>query len=195
MIDADEYAARNQLFYDQYKAGTLDIHEYLAFALRPLSEIDPVELTRIHARFMNERIRSAISGKARALVNEHLESGALCALVTATNSFVTAPIAAEFRIPNLIATEPEIVHGRFTGRCLGVPCFREGKVQRVTLWLASLGRTFEDFDESRFYSDSHNDLPLMARVKSPVAVDPDGRLLLEARRRGWDVISLRDGST
>lgn len=191
MLDAAEYATKNQLFYDQYKAGTLDIHEYLDFALRPLSENTPEDLARMHSRFMSERIVPSITYRARALVKDHLGSGALCALVTATNSFVTAPIAAEFGIQNLIATEPEVLHGRFTGRSAGEPCFREGKVRRVTQWLASLGQTFEDFDESTFYSDSHNDLPLMTRVKSPVAVDPDPALLLESRLRGWTVISLR----
>ncbi len=192
VLDAGEYAARNQHFYDQYKSGTLDIHEYLDFALRPLAENTPEDLASMHSKFMSEKIRPAISSHARALVKVHIDSGALCALVTATNSFVTAPIAKEFGIQNLIATEPEVLHGRFTGRSAGEPCFREGKVRRVTDWLASLGQTFEDFDESTFYSDSHNDLPLMSRVKSPVAVDPDTSLLQEARRRGWTVISLRD---
>jgi HAD superfamily hydrolase (TIGR01490 family) len=192
VLDAGEYAARNQDFYDQYKSGTLDIHEYLAFALRPLADNTPEDLANMHSKFMSERIRPSISGHARTLVKAHIDSGALCALVTATNSFVTAPIAKEFGIQNLIATEPEVLHGRFTGRTAGEPCFREGKVRRVTGWLASLGQTFEDFDESTFYSDSHNDLPLMSRVKSPVAVDPDSSLLQEARRRGWAVISLRD---
>jgi HAD superfamily phosphoserine phosphatase-like hydrolase len=118
-------------------------------------------------------------------------AGELCAVVTATNSFVTAPIAREIGVPHLVATEPERVAGRFTGRVSGTPCFREGKLACVDEWLAGLGRRFEDFADSRFYSDSHNDLPLLARVRHAVAVDPDAALAAEAARRGWPVISLR----
>jgi HAD superfamily hydrolase (TIGR01490 family) len=128
---------------------------------------------------------------ARALVRSHLDAGDLCAVVTATNSFVTAPIAREFDIPHLIATEPESVNGRFTGRVAGTPCFREGKIRRVEDWLAGLGHHLEDFAASSFYGDSHNDLPLLERVRRPVAVDPDDRLAAEAALRGWPVISLR----
>jgi HAD superfamily phosphoserine phosphatase-like hydrolase len=124
-------------------------------------------------------------------VRGHLEAGDLCAIVTATNSFVTAPIAREFGIPHLVATEPERIAGRFTGRVAGTPCFREGKIVRVEGWLAAQGRQLRDFPQSRFYSDSRNDLPLLERVTHPVAVDPDPALAAEARRRGWPVISLR----
>jgi phosphoserine phosphatase len=112
-------------------------------------------------------------------------------VVTATNSFVTAPIAREFGIPHLIATEPERSGGRFTGRVSGTPCFREGKIVRVRAWLDSLGLPLEGFERSTFYSDSLNDLPLLCLVKNPVAVDPDDSLAAEAARRGWPVISLR----
>ena len=186
-----EYEAQNAAFYEQYKAGTLDIHEFLGFALRPLAAHTPQELERWHGEFMAARIRPAIGGAARALVRGHLEAGELCALVTATNSFVTAPIAREFGVAHLVATEPERVDGRFTGRVAGAPCFREGKVSRVEDWLASLGHALGDFGRSSFYSDSHNDLALLERVTRPVAVDPDATLAAEARRRGWPVISLR----
>jgi HAD superfamily hydrolase (TIGR01490 family) len=195
LIGREAYEAQNAAFYEQYKAGSLDIHEFLGFALRPLAERAPAELERWHADFMATRIRPAIGAKAHALVRTHLGAGDLCAVVTATNSFVTAPIAREFGVPHLVATEPERVNGRFTGRVAGVPCFREGKITRVEKWLStemrSEARSLADFARSTFYSDSHNDLPLLERVTHPVAVDPDPTLAAQAERRGWPVISLR----
>jgi HAD superfamily hydrolase (TIGR01490 family) len=191
VLGREEYEAQNAAFYEQYKSGTLDIHEFLGFALRPLAAHAPADLERWHARFMAERIRPAIGERARALVRGHLEAGDLCAVVTATNSFVTAPIAREFGVAHLVATEPERIDGRFTGRVLGAPCFREGKIARVESWLAGEGRALGEFARSSFYSDSHNDLPLLERVTRPVAVDPDRTLAAEAARRGWPVISLR----
>ncbi len=186
-----EYEAQNAAFFEQYKTGTLDIHEYLGFALRPLAAHTPQDLARWHAEFMRSRILPMITPRARALVRRHLAAGELCAIVTATNRFVTAPIAREFGVPHLIATEPEAKDGRFTGRVAGTPCFREGKVRCVDGWLDGMGRRLEDFSDSHFYSDSHNDLPLLERVRRPVAVDPDPGLAAEAARRGWPVISLR----
>jgi len=186
-----EYEAQNAAFYEQYKAGTLDIHEFLGFALRPLAEHTPQDLERWHADFMAARIRPAMGAQAKALVRRHLDAGDLCAVVTATNSFVTAPIAREFGVAHLVATEPERVAGRFTGRVEGVPCFKEGKIARVEAWLSGQGHRLQDFAQSSFYSDSRNDLPLLERVTRPVAVDPDAVLAAEARRRGWPVISLR----
>jgi HAD superfamily hydrolase (TIGR01490 family) len=191
IVDGAEYEAQNREYYEQYVAGTLDIHEFLGFALRPLARHEPEELARWHAEYMRARILPIISGEARALVARHVDAGDLCAVVTATNSFVTRPIVAEFRIPHLIATEPESVNGRFTGRVAGSPCFREGKVERVRDWLAGLGVALKSFAASTFYSDSHNDLPLLERVTEPVAVDPDPQLEAEAARRGWRVITLR----
>ena len=191
VLDRAEYEAQNAAFYEQYKTGTLDIHEFLGFALRPLAEHAPEDLARWHAEFMAARIRPAIGAASRALVRGHLEAGDLCAVVTATNSFVTGPIAREFGVAHLVATEPERAAGRFTGRAAGTACFREGKIARVDAWLASEGHALADFAQSSFYSDSHNDLPLLERVSRPVAVDPDHRLAAEAARRGWPVISLR----
>ena len=191
VVDRAAYEAQNRVYYEQYKDGSLDIHEYLGFALRPLARHSPEDLARWHAEFMRARIVPMIPPAARALVRRHLQAGELCAIITATNSFVTAPIAREFAVPHLIATEPESRDGRFTGRVAGTPCFREGKIRRVEDWLAGLGRRLEDFTDSHFYSDSHNDLPLLERVTRPVAVDPDERLGAEAQRRGWETISLR----
>lgn len=191
VLDRAQYEARNRAYYEQYVAGTLDIHEYLGFALQPLAEHTPEDLERWHQDFMAERILPHISPRARTLVRECLASGALCAVVTATNSFVTAPIAREFDVPHLIATEPETLAGRFTGRVAGIPCFREGKIRRVEDWLMQSGKRLEDFAASEFYSDSHNDLPLLLRVRRPVVVDPDEALEAEAKRRGWPIISLR----
>ena len=191
VLERAEYEAQNRAFYEQYTAGTLDIHEFLGFALRPLAEHSSADLARWHADFMRQRIRPMIGDKARALVRQHAAAGELCAVVTATNSFVTAPIAREFGIGHLIATEPEAIDGRFTGRVAGQPCFREGKILRVEQWLAHQGLRWTDVPRSTFYSDSHNDLPLLERVTHPVAVDPDETLEAEARRRGWPMISLR----
>jgi HAD superfamily hydrolase (TIGR01490 family) len=193
ILDREAYEAQNRTYYEQYAAGTLDIHEYLGFALRPLAEHTPEDLARWHADFMRSRILPAISAPARALVRGHIDRGDLCAMITATNSFVTAPIAREFGIPHLIATEPELKNGRYTGRVAGTPCFREGKVKRLEEWLAGLGMRMANFAESVCYSDSHNDLPLLRRVSRPVAVTPDERLAQEARRNGWAVISLESG--
>jgi HAD superfamily hydrolase (TIGR01490 family) len=191
VLARDAYEAQNARYFEQYKDGTLDIHEYLGFALRPLAARTPQELAGWHADFMRTRILPMITPRARDLVERHLGAGDLCAVVTATNSFVTAPIAREFGVPHLVATEPETAAGRFTGRLAGTPCFREGKIRRVDEWLAGLGHRLGEFEDSAFYSDSHNDLPLLERVRRPVAVDPDAPLAAEAARRGWPVISLR----
>src|SRR5690349_20820161 len=157
VLDREAYEAQNRQYYDQYVRGTLDIHEYLGFALRPLARHSPAELERWHAEFMRERIVPMIAPPARELVRRHLDDGDLCAIITATNSFVTGPIAREFGVPHLIATEPERRDGRFTGRVAGAPCFREGKVKRLEDWLAGRGRRMAEFAESACYSDSHND--------------------------------------
>ena len=191
VLERAEYEAQNRAFYEQYQAGTLDIHEFLGFALRPLAQHAPEELERWHREFMQARIEPMMLPAARALVRRHLERGDLCAIITSTNSFVTRPIARAFGIEHLIATEPEKRDGRFTGRVAGLPSFREGKVRRLDDWLAGLGRRLADFSESTCYSDSHNDLPLLERVSRPVAVDPDQILAREAARRGWQRISLR----
>src|SRR5262245_5049545 len=191
VLDRAVYEARNDEFFAQYKAGTLDIRAFLDFQLSPLARYPRTQLDAWHAAFMGAKIRPMIGAPARDLVTAHLAAGALCAVVTATNSFVTAPIAREFGVPHLIAAEPEMRDGAFTGKPAGVPCFREGKVTRLEQWLAGLGRPLASFGASSFYSDSHNDLALLERVTRPVAVDPDDALRRIAESRGWPVISLR----
>ncbi|MCB1890107.1 MAG: HAD family hydrolase [Rhodocyclaceae bacterium] len=191
VLDKEVYEARNLDFYDQYKAGTLDIHEFLDFQLAPLARHPRAQLDAWHAEFMRERILPMIGRPARALVDRHLGSGALVAIVTATNSFVTGPIAREFGIPHLVATVPAQEDGCFTGKPRGLPAFKAGKIARVDAWLEGLGLYMGSFDKRWFYSDSHNDLPLLEQVDAPIAVDPDPTLESVATERGWPVISLR----
>ncbi len=191
VLDGELYEARNNAFFEQYKAGTLDIQEFLDFQLAPLARHERSQLDAWHGAFMRERVRPMIGPAARALVERHRADGALLAVVTATNSFVTGPIAHEFGIPHLVATVPAQQDGRFTGKPRGVPAFKAGKIQRVDSWLESLGLYMGGFEHSWFYSDSHNDLPLLERVSNPVAVDPDATLQAHAGRAGWPVISLR----
>jgi HAD superfamily hydrolase (TIGR01490 family) len=191
VLERTEYEQKNEYFYAQYKAGTLDIHTFLDFQLAPLSRHPMDRLARWHAEFMRERVLPMIAPGARALVAEHAARGDLSAVITATNSFVTAPIARELDVPHLIATEPEVRDGRFTGRAVGTPCFQQGKVARLSDWLTGQGRELRDFGQSWFYSDSRNDLPLLEAVSTPVAVDPDDTLRAAAAERGWRIISLR----
>ncbi len=191
VLDRELFGSRNLAFYEQYKAGTLDIHEFLDFQLKPLSRHARKVLGTWHEEFMRRKVRPMMGEQAKALVTKHRAAGDVCVIVTATNSFVTAPIAREFGVEHLIATDPEEVNGEFTGRVAGVPSFREGKVVRMEQWLAQRGWTWESFEHTWFYSDSLNDLPLLSRVKHPVAVDPDATLLEHAGKQGWPVISLR----
>ena len=191
LVDRASYETRNDAFFADYKAGTLDIHAYLMFALEPLARHSRAELDAWHAEFMQSVIRPAIGAAARALVRQHLDGGDLCCCVTATNSFVTAPIAREFGIPHLIAVEAEEINGRFTGKPTGVPSFQEGKITRVEQWLGGMGKSLADFSSSTFYSDSRNDIPLLERVTEPVAVDPDETLKQLAAQRGWRIMTLR----
>lgn len=191
VLDKEVHEARNQVFYDQYKAGTLDIFEFLDFQLKPLARHSRAQLDAWHREFMETRIRPMMTAKSQALVRAQLESGAVVAVVTATNSFVTGPIVRAFGIPHLVATIPAQENGAFTGKPRGTPAFKAGKIERVEAWLESLGLCWESFGKSSFYSDSHNDLPLMNKVANPVAVDPDDTLRAHASAHGWPVISLR----
>ena len=190
VVDGIAYERANDLFYAQYKAGTLDIHEYLEFALQPLAAHPRAQLDEWHKEFMTMVIRPAITPKARELVQRHLAAGDVCCCVTATNAFVTEPIAREFGVPHLIAIDLEEHEGRYTGKPMGIPSFQEGKILRVEAWLTTMDRRISDYPKSHFYTDSQNDLPLMLRVSDPVAVNPDPVLAAEAGKRGWPVLDL-----
>ena len=186
VVDAEEYRREGARYMAEYRSGKLDIHEFLAFGLRPLKDNTPEQLEAWRARFMQECVLARIPTASRTLLQEHRAAGHMLVIITATNSFITAPIAAEFGVDALIGTEPEREGAHFTGRVAGVPCFREGKVQKLEAWLA--GRKPA---ESWFYSDSHNDLPLLECVEHPVAVNPDEVLSRVAAERRWPVMSLR----
>ena len=190
-IDEELHLAKNAQFYEDYKQGTLDIHAFLEFQLKPLSAHPRKQLDAWHARYMEQVIRPIITPQARALVEKHRANGDLLCIITATNGFVTGPIAKEFGIEHLIATTPEEIDGEYTGRVAGVPSFKEGKITRLLQWLESRGESLESFETSWFYSDSHNDLPLMKLVDHPVAVTPDPTLKTYAEEQGWPIISLR----
>lgn len=189
LVDSTFYEKENQRFYDEYVDGTLDIFEFLEFSLAPLSQIEMSKLEQLHNQFMQENILPAITKKSRALIQKHIASQDTLLIITATNLFITAPIAEELGIQNILATEPEKVNNSYTGKVFGTPCFREGKVERLKVWLKETGGNLAD---SCFYSDSHNDLPLLEMVTKPIAVDPDDTLRSHAEMKGWDIISLKD---
>jgi HAD superfamily hydrolase (TIGR01490 family) len=190
LIDHAAYEAKNNQFYGHYKAGTLNIQEYLAFALSTFANKPTEVLREWHARFMAERIDAMMLPKARELVDQHVDDERI--VVTATNAFVATPIARAFGVEHVIACEAEQINGVYTGRSIGTPSFREGKITRVNEWLAARGKTLSDFERVFFYSDSINDLPLLEVVNTPVVVDPDDRLHAVAQQRGWPIISLRE---
>lgn len=188
ILDGVAYKARNDAFYQDYLAGKLDIQDYLNFSLEILGRSEMRQLADWHLEFMRECIEPIILAKGEALLAEHRAAGDRLLIITATNRFVTEPIAARLGVETLLATECEMADGRYTGRTTDVPCFKEGKVTRLNRWLAENGL---DLSDSAFYSDSMNDLPLLEQVTRPVAVDPDPTLRAEAERRGWPIISLR----
>jgi HAD superfamily hydrolase (TIGR01490 family) len=188
LVDGQLYEQANERFYQDYAAGNLDIHEYLNFALEPLANSDPALLRSLHDEFMEKYIEPIMTHSGREEIARHIQQGDHTVIITATNSFVTAPIARAFGVSDLIATEPEIIDGRYTGGVDGVPCFQQGKIERLRTWLEA---TRMDFDNSWFYSDSHNDLPLLEEVANPVAVDPDDQLRAIATERGWPITSFR----
>ena len=194
VVDGARFARRNEEFYAQYRAGTLDMVAFLEFALAPLVAHDRATLDALHAQFMRDVIEPNVRPEALELVARHRNVGDLLAVVTATNAFVTAPIARRFGIEHLIATVPAQEDGRFTGKVRGEPCFRDGKVRRATAWLESLGRAWQGFASSTFYSDSHNDIALLEHVTVPVACNPDATLLAHATARGWRHLPLFDAS-
>ncbi len=188
VVEREHYARENRRFYEEYAAGTLDIEEFMAFSLKPLSEHPVAELEALRDEFLQRKIRPVLLPAAQELLRKHRRQGDYLLIITATNRFVTEPIARLLEVDDLLATDPEMAGGRYTGRVAGVPCFRGGKVERLREWLAATGR---DLAHSWFYSDSHNDLPLLELVTYPVAVDPDETLARHAELKGWPVISLR----
>lgn len=192
VLDGELFEAQNLRFYEQYQAGTLDIHAFLDFQLKPLSCHTRSTLDTWHQQFMRDSIMPMVTQGSRDLVARHQAANDVCVIITATNSFVTAPIAKEFGIENLIATEPEQKNGEFTGAVAGVPSFKEGKITRLNQWLSERDWTLDSFADSTFYSDSHNDLPLMKIVRHPVAANPDDTLRAHAQKHAWPIINLRD---
>ena len=190
-VDEESFRAENDRLYEEYLAGTLDIYESIRFQLGPLMEHPPETLRRWQEEFMRSRIEPMITQAAVDLVEEHRRSGDDLAIITASNSFVTRPIADRFGVRELLAIELERIYGRYTGRVLGTPTFQEGKVLRLQEWIESNGRTLEG---SHFYSDSHNDLPLLQLVDHPVAVDPDPVLRAHAEAMGWPILRLHDAN-
>ena len=188
LVDKDLYEQANLRFYEQYKQGTLDIHEFLNFALTPLAENDFERLQSFHAEFMASSIQTIMTKTGQARIDQHREQGDTIVIITATNSFVTGPIAEAFGVDHLIATEPEITGGQYTGKVSGTPCFQHGKITKLNEWLEQTGKTLEG---SYFYSDSHNDLPLLEQVTHPIAVDPDDQLKAIAEERNWKIETFR----
>lgn len=188
LVDGESYQQANKHFYDQYLAGTMDIFEFLAFQLKPLADNSPADLQRWRTQYLAEKIDPIILPAAERLIAHHRELGDTLLIITATNNFITAPIAEKLGIPHLIATEAEMIGGIYTGHVAGTPSYQHGKVVRLQAWLSTQNETLAG---SYFYSDSHNDLPLLNMVEHPVAVDSDPKLLAFAKQHGWKTISLR----
>lgn len=191
VVERAAHASINDQFYADYKVGKLDINAFLEFQLKPLSQHPRAQLDAWHREFMQQKIAPMMTEKSRALVEQHRANGDLLVIITATNSFVTGPIASAFGIANLIGTVPEEMNGEFTGKVTGTPSFQQGKITRLNEWLAERGQGLSDFGTTWFYSDSHNDLPLMKLVDKPIAVNPDPILLAYAEDHAWPIMSLR----
>lgn len=189
IVDPEVYAQANDKFYQQYQQGSLDIQEYLQFALQPLTKHSPEQLNKWHELFMQTKVAAMMQDKAQQLLAEHRAQGDFLLIITATNLFVTAPIAKALGVDFILASEPEVIDGEYTGKVAGTPCFQDGKITRLNEWLAEQPY---NLDDSYFYSDSHNDLPLLKLVDNPVAVDPDETLRTYAEQQGWPVLSFRE---
>ncbi len=188
LVDEVEYEQANTYFYEQYKNGTLDIVEFSAFSFKPLSLRDRKELDVLHKEFMQSYILPRIKPQTVKVLNKHKDQGDTLVIITATNSFITRPIATHLDIQHLIATEPKIIDGRYTTEIEGTPCFQEGKVTRLNEWLKTNKETMTG---SYFYSDSINDLPLLEIVDTPIVIDPDEKLREVATKRSWEVTTLK----
>lgn len=194
LVSPEQHAAANDEFYRQYQDGSLDIHDYVRFTMAPVLNFSQSKLAEMHQEFIQEYVSPMVLPAAVKLVNTHLNAGDYCIIITATNAFVTAPIAEMFGVDKLIATDLAIAQERYTGEILGTPCFQAGKVDKLNQWLDSsseaknVGLTLSN---SVFYSDSFNDLPLLELAGEAVVVDPDDKLRLEAEKREWKCLSLR----
>lgn len=189
LVDAETYRIANERFYQDYKNSTLDIRAYLQFSLAPLTRFSQRELSEMHAEFMHKHIEPIMLSKAEALLQKHREQGDHLLIITATNGFITRPIAKRLGVDDILATDPEVIDGRHTGNFIGEPCFQAGKITNLQEWLK---HTNHSLTGAYFYSDSINDLPLLDLVDNPIAVDPDERLAAIATERDWKIISLRD---
>ncbi len=188
LVDAQTYRAATDAFYADYQSGTLNIHSYLQHALSPFIGKTPDELAPLLDKFLHDWVEPIVLPEAEALVEQHRQRGDTLVIITATNTIVTAPIAQRLGVGTLIGCEAELIDGRYSGQPIGTPSFREGKVKRLHTWLEDTGHSLGG---AHFYSDSHNDLPLLERVDNPVAVDPDAQLRAIALERGWRILSLR----
>ena len=188
LVNRETYKQANDSFYQDYLNGTLDIFAYQAFALQPLTRFTPEQLTQLHQQFMQQQIAPLMLSKASALLERHRQAGDFLLIITATNRFVTGPIAELLGVDDILATEPEVIEGRYTGNLVGTPCYQEGKVTRLNQWLKDRDHSLKG---SYFYSDSRNDIPLLELVDHPVAVDADEVLTAQAKAKGWSLISLR----
>lgn len=194
IVDAESFSHKSDRFFADYKMGILDIHRYLVAMLAPLAKYPRAQLKIWHDQYMREVIKPRISPASLALVRKHKDNGDLCCIVTATNEFITAPIAKVFGVDKLIACEVQTMdghsHSAYTGRPAGTPSYREGKIVRTEAWLASLSKTWSDFERSYFYSDSHNDIPLLEKVTDAIATNPDDTLRIYALKSGWRILDL-----
>lgn len=188
IVDADTYRRANEYYLEQYQQGTLDIYAFLEFVFKPLACHSLEQLKTWREAYLEQKIKPIILPSAEALVEKHRAQGDTLLIITATNSFITAPIAEMLGIEHLIATEPELIDGKYTGHVAGTPSFQQGKVERLQSWLEQHQM---DLSGSIFYSDSHNDIPLLEIVDTAIAVDPDPQLQAVAEQRGWKVLSLR----
>lgn len=191
-LDNDEHQKQNEIFYQDYKDGCLDIYKFCEFQFRPFTLIKRDKLNKLRERYITEVIKPLITRKALGLVDSHQKNNDLCIIITATNSYITQPIASIFKINVLIGTDPEEINGNFTGHVLGTPSFQEGKIFRLQEWLKDHNYSFSSFKQTYFYSDSQNDLPLLEFVSDPVCVNPDPILEMKAKENDWPIISLDD---
>ncbi len=189
VVDHSTYEEQNEQFYRDYQSGRLDVIAYLEFALAPVARLNAEQRETLHNEFMDTVIAQMWQPQAEKLIQQHRESGDRLLIITSTNRFVVEPVCHRLGITEIIASEPEVIAGEYTGKVAGTPCFQEGKVIRLNQWLQETG---ESLAGSYFYSDSINDLPLLLEVEHPIAVDPDDKLRAEAKRRGWEIISLRE---